>query len=1628
MFRKSIALLMAITLFSTLLCLPMNVTAAPFEGNPELSRAIGPEGMVLLKNEGQALPLPQGARVTLFGQSRNYIKGGTGSGDVNVSYIRNTFYGMNLKSQQGKIVLNQTTYPSGGNGYTVTASEVTAARAVSDTAIIVINRNSGEGGDRSSGAGDYYLSTAELNMISLVNAGFDNVIIVLNIGGVIDMSWVRNYSNIKAVLLGWQAGMEGGNAVADVLVGDAYPSGKLSDTFAENYNYYPSSSASGIGTFGGNGDVLYGEDVYVGYRYFATADPTYSKVTYEFGYGLSYASLDLKPTNYDPQPNPGSGQVPVLDGNVVISAVVSNTGAKYSGKEVVQVYYKGPDGILNKPARELAAFKKTNELAPGDSQTLSLSFPIANMASYDDRGDTGNKSCWVLEPGRYNIYVGNSVKNAVYVGYHEVEALAVTEECHEYLTSPTGFDYLVNPLTGETKRNGPPAPVPSYTLAANKVTNVNAYEPSYKSPGIVYITGSSAGNPSVTNFVTGQWLKFNVNVEQAGNYVFSVNYSNGSPSVADSFSILLDDGIAPLNSIPIALAQTSTSSMYQPMDSAEYTINLPVGNHVLTLMANADPNAYLNFLTFRPSWVERGVYDISATNQTKITVSDYYNAILTGNTTFELIPDGSGDRCLGSFNSGSKITYKVNVEMSGDYIVILDYANGNAAMTDQIRLFFDDNCPADTRLMTNPASIAIDQTASTGAMRYYTFVDSAPYTVSLTAGTHYFTVAVTGTSSSAGNLRSIKIKPTAFNVRNDRTTLLNAYEYTTATANIRIETVPTTGVPTVAFFNSGEVLTYGLNVQTAGTYKFQLNYSNGRTAIPDPFAISVNGVVQPVQIRMEQTGDGDGAGQWYNPRLSDVYKIDLPAGAVTLMFSAKTSVGNLNYFTLRPDWLPEGYYAVSPTAMTRVMAYPPTSYVFTGGAAFENVPGTQDSCIGNFDSGTRLNYTLSVAAPGTYELVFDYANGNTDRTNAIDVLVGNVNTGLIVNFPRIVASGWYDFGLSSIYEVTLPAGEVTFSLVSKTQSASNIRSMYLTPKSVVFGYTYDPSVHIPKFETDPDNSIFKPIIGGTTQLIDLVDENGRLSDSDLDAFVKLMTLDEMAYLCSGHGAGIPSGTGTLGGLARLGMPPLETADGPAGLRIDSATAWPIGTMLACTWNIELIERMGEAVGDEMVLNRVDIWLAPGMNIHRNPLCGRNFEYYSEDPLLTGKVAAAMTRGVQSRDVGVTLKHYAFNNQEQARNDAGNSVLTERAAREIYLKGFEIAIKEGDPFCIMSSYNFMNGVETAERWDLITGIPEGEWGWRGIMMTDWGNNSNIVREVAAGNDIKMSSGSSTSVSAAVTAGTLSIDQLRENMKDIVITTARSLKLRQETEIKVTPIPAIGKIRIEAEDFNEAGAATDGQIPQNEGTSDVGGGRNLGYMNTGGSVTYYVDVARSGIYNFTFRYAGNSGNGGRLEILEDGVSTGRTAQLTNTGDWQNWLTLAPIQVPLTAGEHKLKLYIATGGCNLNWFDVERVLTPNLSIDPNYLIYQSATEVVDGKYSPEFAIIRSSSAGPGVATLFAAVYDSSGKMLDVDITPITASTTNYIMAVATLSKSASGAVSYKFFIWDGDFKPLTAMTSLG
>lgn len=244
----------------------------------------------------------------------------------------------------------------------------------------------------------------------------------------------------------------------------------------------------------------------------------------------------------------------------------------------------------------------------------------------------------------------------------------------------------------------------------------------------------------------------------------------------------------------------------------------------------------------------------------------------------------------------------------------------------------------------------------------------------------------------------------------------------------------------------------------------------------------------------------------------------------------------------------------------------------------------------------------------------------------------------------------------------------------------------------------------------------------------------------LDAFVKQFTDDELMDFVGGKKPTGVANTGCFGGQERLRIPPIPTADGPAGLRLNTetgipTTAWPCATLLACTWNTELVEKVGAAAASEIRENNIGIWLAPAMNIHRNPLCGRNFEYYAEDPTLAGKCAAAMVRGIQSQKVAVSIKHFACNNKEANRFGC-DSRLSERALREIYLRVFEICVKESDPWTVMTSYNLINGQHTSESWELITGILRSEWGFRGMVTTDWGVKNDPVVEVIAGNDMKM----------------------------------------------------------------------------------------------------------------------------------------------------------------------------------------------------------------------------------------------------------------------------------------------------
>lgn len=747
-------------------CIPMGADGRKLTGSPEhiaLSRKAAGEGMVLLKNNDNALPLKKGEKVALFGKATiEYIKGGGGSGDVFCAYTHNIYDGFAQKEKEGKISVYMPTvdfykeyvkeeskkiptrpeiekiwdkvnamdfcqkkddiiYETFASMHVVEAEAsdelINTAADNADTAIITLSRFSAEGVDRRAISGDYYLSDAEKSLIDRVSAAFKKTIVVLNSGGVVDCEHFAENDKVQGILCGWQGGMEGGMAVADILCGDVNPSGKLGDTIPKSYDDYENGKIFQTGYE----HLDYEDDIYVGYRYFETIPGAAEKVRYPFGFGLSYTSFDM--SGYF------CGE---SEGKIVAVVTVKNVG-DVPGKEVVQLYYSAPQGKLGKPSKELAAFAKTKSLAPGESQTVALSFDINDMASFDDLGKI-QKSAFVLEKGTYKFSIGNSVRN----------------------TKPLDYEFIAD-----------------------------------------------------NNIIVRQ-----------------------------SKSLL------------------------------------------------------------KPSKLEK-----------------------------RLLADGG----------------------------------------------------------------------------YETLSQSEP------------------------------------------------------------------------------------------------SYDSGKNVLTDAKA---------------------------------------------------------------PD----------------------------------------------------------------EAVMFDYVG---EKIN-------------------------------------------------------------------------------------------------------------------LDDFIRQFTVDELIDFVGGHQnqPGVCN-TGAFGGLKRLNIPPIPTADGPAGVRLNvqtgaPTTAWPCAALLACTWNTELIEEVGAAGGAELRENNLGVWLAPAMNIHRNPLCGRNFEYFSEDPLLAGKCCAADVRGIQSRKVAASVKHFACNNRESNRFECDSRV-SERALREIYLRGFEICVKEADPWTVMSSYNLVNGCHTSTSYELLTEILKGEWGFKGMVTTDWGVHSHHSDEVLAGNDLKMGEG-------------------------------------------------------------------------------------------------------------------------------------------------------------------------------------------------------------------------------------------------------------------------------------------------
>lgn len=745
-------------------------------GSPEhirLSRTAAAEGMVLLKNEKHLLPLRKGSRVALFGKaSADYVKGGGGSGDVTVAYVRNLCDGMEEKENAGMLSvfapLNEfyrenvaQQHKAGKNpGYTtepeVPAELLKQAARECDTAIISICRFSAEGWDRKGEPddGDFYLSREEQRMVADVTAAFRKVVVVLNVGGMVDTSWFAHNDKISSVLLAWQGGMEGAMAEADILCGDVTPSGKLTDTFAASFDDYPSSS-----NFSDSEDyVCYTDDIFVGYRYFETIPGAAEKVNYPFGFGLSYTSFDwtCEKTEIDSE-------------SIAVTLRVTNTGT-YAGKEVFQLYSSAPKCRLEMPKLELRAFQKTDLLKPGESRTITLRVPAAELSVYDEK-----LAAYVLPAGSYRIFAGTSVRAIREVGVFEVETERITKQVENRC--------VPRKLSRRLKADG----------------------------------------------------------------------------------------------------------SYEALEMGEYA----------------------------------PVYDAADWPQK--------------------------------------------------------------------------------------------------AMRYTEHI------------------------------------------------------------------------------------------------------------------------------------------------LPDHAEIMLPDG--------------------------------------------------------------------------RLE------------------------------------------FGKVVS------------------GEIT-----------------------------------------------------------------------LDAFLQSLTDDELITLIGGTPNRGVSDTGGIGRLDYLGIPAVMTADGPAGLRISpdrgvQTTAWPVAILLACSWDQSIVYAVGEASAKEVKENNIGMWLTPAINIHRSPLCGRNFEYYSEDPLVAGKLAAAMVQGIQSQHISACVKHFCCNNKETNRC-ASDSRVSERALREIYLKAFRIVAEESDVWAVMTSYNLMNGVYTSENTELLTGILREEWGYDGLVITDWDNWAEPYREVLAGNNIRMPHGSPKRLQKAMTLGLITREQLTANARHVL----------------------------------------------------------------------------------------------------------------------------------------------------------------------------------------------------------------------------------------------------------------------
>ena len=423
----------------------------------------------------------------------------------------------------------------------------------------------------------------------------------------------------------------------------------------------------------------------------------------------------------------------------------------------------------------------------------------------------------------------------------------------------------------------------------------------------------------------------------------------------------------------------------------------------------------------------------------------------------------------------------------------------------------------------------------------------------------------------------------------------------------------------------------------------------------------------------------------------------------------------------------------------------------------------------------------------------------------------------------------------------------------------------------------------------------------------------------MDQLVDTMTNEELAFLSFGKIATIRDGTGIIGGYynsgptAKYNIPFGDTLDGPAGLRQSEvkmgSTAWPCSTALASTFDVEILKKVGEETGKEARKVGCTFWLAPGMNIHRNPLCGRNFEYYSEDPLISGKMASAITKGVQSKRVSITLKHFAVNNKEENRNGdkdsyylASDSRMAERTAREIYLKGFEIAVKEAKPWSIMSSYNRINSMKTAESYDLLTEILRNEWGYDGLVMTDWDTKSHNDIEAHSGSSVKMpdNKDSINTIMTGLIKGTVTRNDLKRNVKYMLNTLGKTACIDSLFREPNNTIVNIKDENFKVKIYDYVYRKYTGISFEN--CTDEDGGFNLDNTTTNSWISLYIDNKKEQYRKVRIRYASiMDGFGVAFKKYDENL--GELTNLDKTGDFKNWNTSTTTVIKLPEGKYEL-----------------------------------------------------------------------------------------------------------------------------